>query len=150
MDLNNIAPDHFIRAWEKGGGVTARAAELLQAMGHGRHRLGAIEAHVELLRSRGRGLRLRPLVRRGRFIPENEFLSAAWERYRLIGQREDRKIKKLERLMKPFCTTWEASPDVETAVEVWRLRTGKTVGRLPFRKLAAYYRRQGVSLKRMD
>src|SRR5579872_534433 len=139
MNLKDVPADDFIWSWDCGDGVTARAAELLEAMGHGRHRLGAIEDHVVLLQSRG--MHLRPLRRRGRFIPKGVLLSAACEfRRRLIYKRIAHRQTMLKRLMEPFCLTWESSPDVETARETWRLKTGKAVDPLRFRKLAAFYR----------
>jgi hypothetical protein len=149
MDLKDVPADDFVWSWDRAEGVTARAAELLEALGHGRHQLGAVEEHAELLRSRG--LTLRPLRRRGRFIPEAVLLSTACEfRRRLIYKRKARRQTRLNRLMKPFCLTWESSPDVKTALEKWKSITGRVVGRLPFRKLASVYRKMGLSLKLMN
>jgi len=145
MDLKKIAPDHFIQSWNKGRGVTARAAELLHARGLGVHRLDAIEEHVELLRSRGLGLR--PFRERGQFIPEDVFMSTAWERCRLVCKKRARRWETLDKLMPSFCIAWEMSDSLDAAIEEWKARSGKTVRRQTFLKLATFYRNIGVNLK---
>jgi nitrate reductase assembly molybdenum cofactor insertion protein NarJ len=78
-------------------------------------------------------------------------LSTACEfRRRLVYKRKACRQMRLERLVKPFCLTWESSPDVKTALENWKSITGKVVGRLPFQKLASLYRKMGLSLKLMN
>jgi hypothetical protein len=83
MKLKDVPADDFIWAWNEGGGVTARAAEFLEAMGYARHRLRNVERRAESLRSRG--VLLLPRRRRGRFIPFDKHL--AMVRFGLTRQR---------------------------------------------------------------
>lgn len=154
MDLKNVAPDDLIWAWKRAGGVTARAAELLQAKGYGRIRLADLEAHIEW--SRSCGIHLGPVFCRGRFIPEECFMPTAWERHRQVKKRQrtalavkTRRTKRKEKLQSIFAIVWEAAPDIDTAVTYWKKYVGSDADPVRFRMRAHQYRTLGVTLKVM-